>query len=137
MDFDIEDYCGQKLDELLGDPLLADISQDATVEEIEALTGLEYGQAMSLTICRADGESYKVIVNLNATVLDLKAAIQRKVALQMQRTTNFKFINWKYVWRCYWLSCNRQKLQDDGKRLQEYGIRNHDELYFVKRLRSK
>lgn len=137
MDFDIEDYCGQRLDELLGDPFLSDITQDTTVEEIEALTGLEYGQAMSLTICRADGENYNVIVNLNATVRDLKNAIQRSVGLQMKRSNSFKFINWKYVWKAFWLSFDRQKLQNDDKNLQEYGIRNHDELIFIKRLRPK
>lgn len=137
MDFDIENYCNQKLDEMLGDPLLVDVNPDTTIEEVDALTGLEYGQAMSLTICRADGDSYSVIVNLNATVLDLKNTIQRYVTLQMQRGDDSRKVNWKYVWKSYWLSFNRQKLQDDKKVLKEYGINNHDEIIFIKSLRAK
>lgn len=92
---------------------------------------------MTIEVTRADMETYTVIVNQNATVGDLKRAVKRHFELKMQREDGPKHISWKYVWKTYWLYFEGQKLKDDNKNLKEYGIRNKDQVTFVKRLKEK
>ncbi|NXG84458.1 SNR25 protein, partial [Stercorarius parasiticus] len=42
----------------------------------------------------------------------------------------------KYIWRTYHLTYAGEKLADDRKKLREYGIRNRDEVSFIKKLRK-
>nr|XP_039266088.1 U11/U12 small nuclear ribonucleoprotein 25 kDa protein-like [Styela clava] len=134
---DSKDIFKEKLDEMLGDPLLYDIKDDITIEEINSLIDLEYGRAMTITVNRADGDCYTVIVNQNGTVKDIKSAINRHFMLKMQRENGPKHISWKYVWRTYWLYFDGQKLRNDKDKLKTYGIRNNDTVCFIKRLREK
>ena len=104
---------------------------------MKSLTSLEHGQAMSIKICRADGDVLTVIVDQNATVADLKKAIKRGFVLQRERQGgNAVGVSWKYVWRAYWLVHNGQKLKENQQSLKEFGIRNRDEITFIKRLRK-
>lgn len=73
----------------------------------------------------------------NATVLDLKKAIRRFMELKQQREGGVKHVSWRYVWRTYQLVFQGEKLEDDKTRLKDYGIRNRDEVTFMKRLRKK
>ena len=43
------------ISQLLSDPVLSDIPDDITLEEVDRLIGLEQGQAMSLRIQKLDG----------------------------------------------------------------------------------
>ena len=38
------------------DPLLEDLPQEVTLEEVTSQLALEYGQAMSINVCRADSQ---------------------------------------------------------------------------------
>ncbi|XP_045848572.1 U11/U12 small nuclear ribonucleoprotein 25 kDa protein isoform X1 [Meles meles] len=107
------------------DPLLCDLPIQVTLEEVNSQIALEYGQAMTVRVCKMDGEVMPVVVVQNATVLDLKKAIQRYVQLR------------SYVWRTYYLTSAGEKLTDDRKKLRDYGIRNRDEVSFIKKLRQK
>jgi len=128
----------EKLKSLIGsDPLLSDLPELVTVEEVQSHIALEYGQAMSIHVQRADGALYSVIVEQNATVLDLKKAIQRHVKLKLSREEGNPHISWRYVWRSYWLCYAGTRLTDDNKKLRDYNIRNKDQVVFVKRLRGK
>ncbi|XP_060219878.1 U11/U12 small nuclear ribonucleoprotein 25 kDa protein isoform X2 [Meriones unguiculatus] len=102
------------------DPLLCDLPIQVTLEEVNSQIALEYGQAMTVRVCKMDGEVMPVVVVQNATVLDLKKAIQRS-----------------YVWRTYHLISAGEKLTEDRKKLRDYGIRNRDEVSFIKKLRQK
>ncbi|XP_019466787.1 LOW QUALITY PROTEIN: U11/U12 small nuclear ribonucleoprotein 25 kDa protein, partial [Meleagris gallopavo] len=42
---------------LVQDPLLCDLPPQVTPEEIGSQVALEYGQAMTVRVCKADGES--------------------------------------------------------------------------------
>ncbi|KAF4073975.1 hypothetical protein AMELA_G00249380 [Ameiurus melas] len=122
---------------IVQDPLLCDLPIQVTLEEVNSQVALEYGQAMTVRVCKADGEVMPIVVVQSATVLDLKKAIQRYLELKQQREGGIKHISWRYVWRTFHLVFNGERLEDDNKKLKDYGIRNRDEVTFMKKLRKK
>ncbi|OXB54907.1 hypothetical protein ASZ78_011269 [Callipepla squamata] len=134
---------------LVRDPLLCDLPPQVTPEEIGSQVALEYGQAMTVRVCKADGESMRersgrraagsgrrgrargnagaesgaapaaVVVVQNATVLDLKKALRRHVQLRQARRGGVQHLSWRYIWRTYHLTYGGEKLADDGKKLRE------------------
>ncbi|XP_042293841.1 U11/U12 small nuclear ribonucleoprotein 25 kDa protein [Sceloporus undulatus] len=123
---------------LVRDPLLCDLPAQVTAEEISSQVALEYGQAMTVRVRRADAPEapLPVVVVQNASVAELKKAIQRFVQLRQEREGGVQHLGWRYVWRTYCLVFGGEKLTDDRKKLREYGIRNRDEVTFVKKLRK-
>ncbi|XP_051904857.1 U11/U12 small nuclear ribonucleoprotein 25 kDa protein isoform X2 [Hippocampus zosterae] len=117
---DVLDIFEEGLARLVQDPLLCDLPIQVTLEEINSQIALEYGQAMTVKVLKADGEIMPIVVVQDASVLDLKKAIRRR-----------------YIWRSYNLVFQGEKLEDDRLRLKDYGIRNRDEVTFMKRLRKK
>ncbi|XP_070617690.1 U11/U12 small nuclear ribonucleoprotein 25 kDa protein [Erythrolamprus reginae] len=122
---------------LVRDPLLCDLPAQVTPEEICSQVALEYGQAMTVRVRRVDAPEapMPVVVVQSATVLELKKALRRFVQLRQERQGGARHLSWKYVWRTYGLTFGAEKLADDGRKLREYGIRNRDEVSFVKKLR--
>ncbi|XP_063326814.1 U11/U12 small nuclear ribonucleoprotein 25 kDa protein isoform X2 [Pelmatolapia mariae] len=133
---EILDIFEEGLARLVQDPLLCDLPIQVTLEEVNSQIALEYGQAMTVRVLKADGEVMPIVVVQNATVLDLKKAILRFMELKQQREGGVKHISWRYVWRTYHLVFQGEKLEDDKMRLKDYGIRNRDEVTFMKRLRK-
>ncbi|XP_030645769.1 U11/U12 small nuclear ribonucleoprotein 25 kDa protein [Chanos chanos] len=131
------DIFEEGLARLVQDPLLCDLPIQVTLEEVNSQIALEYGQAMTVRVCKADGEIMPIVVVQHATVLDLKKAIRRYMELKQQREGGVKHISWKYVWRTFHLVFNGEKLEDDNLKLKDYGIRNRDEVTFMKKLRKK
>ncbi|XP_064842260.1 U11/U12 small nuclear ribonucleoprotein 25 kDa protein-like isoform X2 [Oncorhynchus masou masou] len=129
------DIFEEGLARLVQDPLLCDLPIQVTLEEVNSQVALEYGQAMTVRVCKADGEVMLVVQN--ALVLDLKKAIQRFMELKQQREGGVKHVSWRYVWRTFHLIFQGEKLDDDKMKLKDYGIRNRDEVTFMKRLRKK
>ncbi|XP_047637124.1 U11/U12 small nuclear ribonucleoprotein 25 kDa protein isoform X1 [Phacochoerus africanus] len=105
------------------DPLLCDLPIQVTLEEVNSQIALEYGQAMTVRVCKTDGEVMPVVVVQNATVLDLKKAIQRYVQLRQEREGGVQHISWSYVWRTYHLMAAGEKLTEDQKKLRESRVR--------------
>ncbi|XP_015227500.1 PREDICTED: U11/U12 small nuclear ribonucleoprotein 25 kDa protein [Cyprinodon variegatus] len=134
---EILDIFEEGLARLVQDPLLCDLPIQVTLEEVNSQIALEYGQAMTVKVLKADGEIMPIVVVQNATVLDLKNAIRRFMELKQQREGGVKHISWRYVWRTFHLVFQGEKLEDDTMRLKDYGIRNRDEVTFMKRLRKK
>lgn len=122
---------------IVQDPLLCDLPIQVTLEEVNSQVALEYGQAMTVRVCKADGEVMPIVVVQSATVLDLKKAIRRYMELKQQREGGVKHVSWKYVWRTFHLVFNGEKLEDDRRKLKDYGVRNRDEVTFSKKLRKK
>ncbi|KAL2101830.1 hypothetical protein ACEWY4_003591 [Coilia grayii] len=122
---------------IVQDPLLCDLPIQVTLEEVNSQVALEYGQAMTVRVLKADGEVMPIVVVQQATVLHLKKAIRRYLELKQQREGGIKHISWRYVWRTFSLVFNGEKLDDDSKKLKDYGIRNRDEVTFMKKLRKK
>ncbi|XP_077380966.1 U11/U12 small nuclear ribonucleoprotein 25 kDa protein isoform X2 [Festucalex cinctus] len=130
---DVLDIFEEGLARLVQDPLLCDLPIQVTLEEINSQIALEYGQAMTVKVLKADA----IVVVQDASVLDLKKAIRRFMELKQQREGGVRHISWKYIWRSYNLVFQGGKLEDDRMRLKDYGIRNRDEVTFMKRLRRK
>ncbi|CAG5128363.1 unnamed protein product [Candidula unifasciata] len=122
---------------IMNDPLLHDLDPHVTLEEVNSMIALEYGQAMVVNVRRMDGEIVPIVVTQKARVIDLKHAIKRHFTLRQMRTGGSTHISWRYIWKRYWLSFNGEKLADDNKKLKSYGIRNRDSVTFIKRLREK
>ncbi|KAA8585283.1 hypothetical protein FQN60_003977 [Etheostoma spectabile] len=80
---EILDIFEEGLAQLVQDPLLCDLPIQVTLEEVNSQIALEYGQAMTVRVLKADGEIMLVVQN--ATVLDLKKAIRRFMELKQQR----------------------------------------------------
>ncbi|KAK2176123.1 hypothetical protein NP493_681g00009 [Ridgeia piscesae] len=122
---------------IVGDPLLSDLPTAVTREEVSSQIALAHGQAMTVNVRRADDHVLPVVVVNSATVHDLKRAIHRHVMLKQERENGTLHISWRYIWKSYWLYFNGEKLTKDNRPLKEYGIRNKDEVTFIKRLRPK
>uniref|UniRef100_A0A4W3I6N6 Small nuclear ribonucleoprotein 25 n=1 Tax=Callorhinchus milii TaxID=7868 RepID=A0A4W3I6N6_CALMI len=134
---DILDLFQEGLVRIVQDPLLCDLPVQVTLEEINSQVALEYGQAMTVKVKKGDDEIMPIVVIQNDNVLDLKKAIQRYVQLKQEREGGTQYISWRYVWRTYHLTFDGQKLTDDKKKLKDYGIRNRDEVTFIKKLHNK
>uniref|UniRef100_A0A7N9AW84 Small nuclear ribonucleoprotein 25 n=1 Tax=Mastacembelus armatus TaxID=205130 RepID=A0A7N9AW84_9TELE len=119
---EILDIFEEGLARLVQDPLLCDLPIQVTLEEVNSQIALEYGQAMTVRVLKADGEVMPIVVVQNASVLDLKKAIRRFMELKQQREGGVKHV-----------SC----VQTYHLLHSHYGIRNRDEVTFMKRLRKK
>ncbi|MBN3285707.1 SNR25 protein, partial [Polyodon spathula] len=113
------DIFEEGLARIVQDPLLCDLPIQVTLEEINSQVALEYGQAMTVRVCKDDGEVMPIVVVQNATVLDLKKAIRRFMELKQQREGGVKHISWRYVWRTFHLIFDGEKLEDDKMKLKE------------------
>ncbi|XP_061416885.1 U11/U12 small nuclear ribonucleoprotein 25 kDa protein-like [Lethenteron reissneri] len=122
---------------ILQDPLLCDLPVGVTLEEIRSQIALEHGRAMTVRVVRGDGDILPVVVQQDASVLDLKKALRRHMQLKMERESRTRLVSWRYVWRTYHMVFEGHQLLDDSKLLKDYGIRNRDEVTFGKTLRKR
>jgi U11/U12 small nuclear ribonucleoprotein 25 kDa protein len=138
---DAVDLVRKSIDSLLStDPLLSDLPTAITLDEVRSQIDLEHGQAMTVVVERHDGVSLQVIVRQKASVRDLKKAIEKATNLRLTRQEQKQKtpkINWKYVWKTYWLHFRGQKLKSDESQLHDYHIHNGDRIGFIKRLKIK
>nr|GMC47771.1 U11/U12 small nuclear ribonucleoprotein 25 kDa protein isoform X1 [Ipomoea batatas] len=100
---------------LLNDPILADVPKKPSLSDVDTLISLELGSAMRITILKLDNTSIDVAVLNSATVKDLKQAVRKK-----------------HVWENFCFSYHNEKLLDDGAKLQDYGVRNNCEVFYLK-----
>ncbi|XP_070533860.1 uncharacterized protein [Ptychodera flava] len=126
-----------EIEGLLKDPLLNDLPSDVTAEELRSQIALEYGQAMTVNVRQQSGQVVPVVIVQGATVLDFKKAIKRHFAKKLEREGGNKYISWRYIWRTYWLVFDGEKLEDNDRKIKDYGIRNRDEVTFVKRYKRR
>ncbi|KAK3794142.1 hypothetical protein RRG08_014085 [Elysia crispata] len=121
---------------IMNDPLLRDLDPHVTLEEVNSMIALEYGQAMVINVRRADNEVIPVVVTQKARVIDLKHAIKRHFTLRQIRAGRSTHLSWRHIWKRYWLNFNGEKLMDDNRKLKSHGMRNRDSVTFVKRLQE-
>jgi len=128
-----------KLAEIMKDPLLIGLPNEPTLDEVNSQIALEHGRAIIVNVRQQDelNTILPVVVIQNATVHDLKKAIQRHISLKLLREGGPNIVSWKHVWKTYWLSFEGQKLTEDHQPLTHYGIQSKDEVTFIKRLRRK
>lgn len=89
---------------------------------------------INLCIRKMDDTTFVLEVSNRATVSELKGAVQKKFessgAGQCQ-------ISWPHVWGHFCLSFKNQKLVDESASLHQLGIRQSDELCFVRHVASR
>ncbi len=138
---EVMDLVKKTLDSLLAaDPILENLPTAVTLEEVQSLIALEHGQAIHIEIHREDGTSLDVIIQQNATVGQFKRAVERATELKLSRDADHHRrcrINWKYVWKTYWLYAHGVKLKDDRATLKDCAISSNDRVSFIKRLKEK
>ncbi|GBG89865.1 hypothetical protein CBR_g49713 [Chara braunii] len=134
--FDKQQYV-PALKSLLEDPLLQDVSKKPSLKEVETLIAMELGNAMRLTINRLDGTSFEVMVLDNATVGDLKMAIEKAFRDNKTLSSRQCRISWRYLWGHFCLSADGQRLLDDKAPLHRFGITNMAVLQFAHHISGK
>lgn len=154
MDISVDDFNYKGVDDLLEkvnnqlakiisfDPILKDFPRDPLNEELEDALDIEFVRSWKIFITRDDGYMYEININKNATLGDLKQAFKRTFELHQKRGTcpfipDKVRINWKYIWKRYQLSLKCVLLDDDSKKLKDYGVDYGAELSFLEIYRKK
>ncbi|KAJ8726639.1 hypothetical protein PYW07_001337 [Mythimna separata] len=114
------------------DPLMKDLPKDIIIEEILAQTAVEHGQSITILVSRENEPKLKVIIPQDATVRNLKKAIQRHFQLFQRRAGDTTKISWKYIWKTYSLNFDSIVLDDNNASIQNYGVTNKVTLTFKK-----
>ncbi|KAL2928208.1 U11/U12 small nuclear ribonucleoprotein 25 kDa protein [Bienertia sinuspersici] len=83
-----------------------------------------------LTVVKLDGSRFVIEVMKMATVADLKQAVES--AFSHLPTKGPGKISWRHVWTQFCLSYCGQKLLNDKEYIKNYGVKDGDELRFVR-----
>lgn len=121
------------LQDILGDPLLADLPEDVDTEDVRCQIARAKGHVIDLTLVRPGDNKMRVSVLHNARVSDL----QRIVTKAIKRSTPDlpRAYSWRSLWKRYNLTVGSTKLSDRNKMLVHYGVKNNDLINFSKRVR--
>ncbi|KAH8556645.1 hypothetical protein BGW37DRAFT_473513 [Umbelopsis sp. PMI_123] len=115
---------------LLQDPLLSDVPQNATLEEVKTLIAIEEGRAYRIRIKRNGLEEVPLVVSQATTVKQIKELTQATLKRMLRRQGVKRSVNWKYIWRTHCLVLNGEKLLNDNAAVSSLGIRNDTVLNF-------
>jgi len=89
-------------------------------------------QPLRLSVLKLDGSFFEVVVARTATIAELKEAVEEVFSrFPMDRDIN---ISWSHVWGHFCLCYKGQKLIDDKASVRFFGIKDEDELRFVRHL---
>ncbi|KAK5814166.1 uncharacterized protein LOC108469105 [Gossypium arboreum] len=91
-------------------------------------------EPIKLSVRKLDGSSFDVEVIKSATIADLKLAVQH-VFSHMPRKGPGK-ISWPHVWGHFCLCYDGQKLLTDTDHIMNYGIKDGDQLHFIRHVTS-
>ncbi|KAI3893504.1 hypothetical protein MKX03_022832 [Papaver bracteatum] len=90
--------------------------------------------SIKLQIIKLDGSSFDVHIKRNATVGELKQAVEDVFTLSSSSVANRGLISWSHVWGHFCLSFENQKLLNDKDSLESFLIRDGDQLHFLRHL---
>ncbi|KAL9231490.1 hypothetical protein vseg_006715 [Gypsophila vaccaria] len=85
---------------------------------------------IQLTVVKLDGSSFEIDVQKMATIDELKQAVERKFS--HLPTKGPGKISWRHVWGHFCLSYRGYKLLHDSDFIKDYGIKDGDQLRFVR-----
>ncbi|CAL9183350.1 unnamed protein product, partial [Musa hybrid cultivar] len=89
-------------------------------------------QLLRLSVLKLDGSSYEVEVARTASVAELKMEIED--IFSESPDDGGCSISWSHVWGQFCLCYKEHKLIDDGASLRTFGIRDGDQLHFIRHL---
>nr|XP_043618509.1 uncharacterized protein LOC122590243 [Erigeron canadensis] len=87
-------------------------------------------QRLNLSILKLDGSSFGIQVSMNASVADLKLALEDFFTLLPNNNTCI--VSWSHVWGHFCLCYQGQKLLDDKANIRRLGIKDGDQIKFVR-----
>ncbi|KAJ1415942.1 Ubiquitin-like domain superfamily [Sesbania bispinosa] len=87
-------------------------------------------QSLRLSVLKLDASSFYVEVARTATVAELKQAVEAAFSYMPQKGTGK--ISWPHVWGQFCLCYDGHKLVTDTDYLRDYGIRDGDQLHFMR-----
>ncbi|KAJ0849244.1 putative U11/U12 small nuclear ribonucleoprotein 25kDa protein [Helianthus annuus] len=87
-------------------------------------------QPIGLSVLKLDGSTFDIIVTKKATVAKLKQAVED--AFSHLHTQGDCWISWPHVWGNFCLCFEHMKLLRDRDPIARYGIKNGDQLQFVR-----
>ncbi|KAI3920383.1 hypothetical protein MKX01_000722 [Papaver californicum] len=90
--------------------------------------------SIKLQIIKLDGSSFDVHIKRNATVRELKQAVEDVFTLSSSSVDNQGLISWSHVWGHFCLSFENQKLLNDKDSIESFLIRDGDQLHFLRHL---
>lgn len=85
---------------------------------------------IKLSILKLDGSSFDVLIKRNATIAELKQAVEDVFTLSSKDGQGL--ISWSHVWGHFCLSYEGQKLINDKDYIQSFRIRDGDQLHFMR-----
>ncbi|KAE8687802.1 Nucleotide/sugar transporter family protein isoform 1 [Hibiscus syriacus] len=91
-------------------------------------------EPIKLTVRKLDGSSFDVKAIKSATIADLKLAVQH-VFSHMPKNGPGK-ISWPHVWGHFCLCYGGLKLLTDTDHIMNYGIKDGDQLHFIRHVSS-
>lgn len=91
-------------------------------------------EPIKLHVLKLDGSSFGIQVKSSATIADLKLAV-KNVFSDMPKTGPGK-ISWPHVWGHFCLCYDGQKLVTETDHIINYGIRDGDQLHFIRHVTS-
>uniref|UniRef100_A0A5S6R148 Ubiquitin_4 domain-containing protein n=1 Tax=Trichuris muris TaxID=70415 RepID=A0A5S6R148_TRIMR len=119
---------------LSNDTYFYDIPNELSTNDLKNEVYLRLGRAFEIHITRFDGVVYRIIVNEDSNVRDLKLSFQRAITQNLAEQGIYH-VNWHHVWRKYCLLFNGKKLSNDMALLKNIGIGSNSQLKFIIRLR--
>ncbi|XWS16480.1 hypothetical protein CRYUN_Cryun34aG0091700 [Craigia yunnanensis] len=87
---------------------------------------------LNLSVLKLDGSLFDVNVGRNATVAELKVAIEEVFAALPGETHGS--ISWSHVWGHFCLSYEGQKLVNNKACIRNFGIKDGDQLQFIRHM---
>lgn len=85
---------------------------------------------IKLTVLKLDGSSFDITVTKNPTVAQLKQSVED--AFNHFPKHGIGKVSWSHVWGQFCLSFEGQKLLDDQDSIRVHGIKDGDQLQFVR-----
>ncbi|CAI9284223.1 unnamed protein product [Lactuca saligna] len=85
---------------------------------------------IKLTVLKLDGSSFDITVAKNPTVAQLKQAVEDAFSHFPKHGTGK--VSWSHVWAQFCLSFEGQKLLDEQDSIRVHGIKDGDQLQFVR-----
>ncbi|XP_050219065.1 uncharacterized protein LOC126669606 [Mercurialis annua] len=89
-------------------------------------------EPLKLSILKLDGSTFDIDVKKTATVADLKEAVEIVFSHMPQKGPDK--ISWPHVWSHFCLMFEGQKLVTETDSIRYYGIRDGDQLQFVRHI---
>uniref|UniRef100_A0A5B7C3J6 SNRNP25 ubiquitin-like domain-containing protein n=1 Tax=Davidia involucrata TaxID=16924 RepID=A0A5B7C3J6_DAVIN len=89
-------------------------------------------QLLKLSVLKLDGSSFDVHIARSATVSELKIAVEEIFSLSPREDQGK--ISWSHVWGHFCLCYEGQKLVNDKAYIQTLGIKDGDQLQFVRHM---